>query len=113
MKRTPIRKVSSKQRLVKKKDQLFYEECFNESNKKCEECDIELGEKYKPIYVSHILTKNSYPSLRHYKLNVNILCELHHHIWEFGDRKAMKIYEGNRLRMDDMISKYYRDGIPN
>ena len=46
--------------------------------------------------MSHILTKGAHPSLRHDKRNINLVCMEHHQIWEFGDRKSMKIYEKNK-----------------
>ena len=46
---------------------------------------------------SHILSKGSQPRLRHNKENVNILCLQCHQSWEFGDKKAMRIYPSNEI----------------
>lgn len=102
-----IRKVSDKQREVKKKDQEFYKECWEKSNKKCEECGVWLGLVMKPEFISHIESKGAYNHFRHDIRNYNILCLEHHTQWETGDRENMKIYPKNKEIMEQLIKEYY------
>lgn len=93
-----------------KKDEEFYEKCFNNSNHRCEECDARLNDVFRDDEgkvacrwrYSHILAKSIAPEFRHNLLNINSLCFLHHQQWEFGDKKSMKIYEGNQKRIKEM-----------
>ena len=85
-------------------DEIFYEECFNNSDHKCEECGRELPKKFRNddgkivarFRYSHIIPKSVAPELRHNPDNMNHLCFEHHFQWEFGDKKSMKIYKKNK-----------------
>jgi hypothetical protein len=78
-------------------DTSFYKEIWSERPHYCEECDKDLGGKWERYMFSHILSKGSQPRLRHNKENVNILCLECHQSWEFGDKKAMRIYPSNEI----------------
>ena len=78
-------------------DTAFYKELWSERPHYCEECDKDLGSKWERYMFSHILSKGSQPRLRHNKENVNILCLECHQSWEFGDKKAMRIYPSNEI----------------
>lgn len=85
-------------------DELFYEQCFNQSNHRCEECDKQLPEKFRDedgkiiarYRYSHIIPKSIAPELRHEIKNINHLCLNDHGKWENGDKASMKIYEKNK-----------------
>lgn len=88
-------------------DEAFYEECFNQSNHKCEECGKQLptefrNEEGKVIArwrYSHIVAKSIAPELRHDTNNINHLCLEHHTQWDFGDKHEMKVYTKNALKL--------------
>ena len=88
-------------------DEAFYEECFNTSNHKCEECGSSLPTEFRNDEgminarwrYSHIVAKSIAPELRHDIKNINHLCILHHTQWDHGDRKTMKIYNINSIRL--------------
>lgn len=85
-------------------DEVFYEECFNSSNHKCEECGCNLPTEFRNEdgkivarwRYSHIIPKSIAPKLRHDVRNINHLCLKHHIEWENGDKEKMKIYKGNK-----------------
>lgn len=85
------------------KDEKFYEECFNNSNHKCEECGCNLPTDFRDENgkiiarwrYSHIIPKSIAPKLRHLIKNINHLCLKHHMQWENGDKENMKIYSEN------------------
>jgi hypothetical protein len=96
-----------------KLDELFYKECFNSCNDhKCEECNTQLPTNFKSddgkiLYrarYSHIIAKSIAPELRHIVKNINHLCFTCHQKWEFGNKKSMKIYSKNKLR----LPKYFK-----
>lgn len=99
----PKRKASTK-RL--EKDEAFYEECFNVSNHKCEECGCNLPTEFRDsegnvnarYRYSHIIAKSIAPELRHDVENINHLCLKHHTQWDHGDKENMKIYEKNKKK---------------
>lgn len=84
-------------------DEKFYEECFNNSDHRCEECGIDLPDTFRDDNgkviarwrYSHIIPKSINPSLRHNINNINHLCLKHHQMWDFGNKKSMKIYVKN------------------
>lgn len=88
------------------KDEAFYEECFNVSNHKCEECGTNLPTEFRDSEgnvnarwrYSHIVAKSIAPELRHEVNNINHLCLKHHTQWDHADRENMKIYEKNKER---------------
>ena len=84
-------------------DEAFYEECFKNSDHKCEECGINLPTEFRSEdgrviarwRYSHIVAKSIAPELRHNIDNINHLCLVHHTQWDHGDRKNMKIFTEN------------------
>lgn len=112
LKRTPLKKkpyrikqVSDKQRKVIKRDEEIYEEVWNMKDHVCEECECDLGDRFRDdngkiidrFRYSHILGKDLYPEHRHNTHNFNLLCLECHQKWEYGDKKSMKIYEPNQV----------------
>ena len=87
---------------VPQANQKYYEYCYNTSLKVCEECGLPLHE-YSARYVSHILSRGAHPNLAHDVRNHNILCSKHHHVWENGNRKGMKIYTLNKIIINELI----------
>jgi hypothetical protein len=92
-------------------DEAFYQECFDLSNHKCEECGVQLPTEFRNDEgkvnarwrYSHIVAKSIAPELRHDTNNINHLCLKHHTQWDHGDKKSMKIYDGNKGR----LSRYF------
>jgi len=96
---------------MKALDELFYERCFNMSDHKCEECGCDLPTEFRDMdgnivarwRYSHIIAKSISRSLRHDVKNINHLCLKHHTQWDFGDRKAMSIYDNNRKKFPNYL----------
>lgn len=96
-----------------KLDEAFYEECFNMSDHKCEECGCRLPTEFRNDEgkinarwrYSHIIAKSIAPEMRHDLNNINHLCLQHHTKWDHGSRSEMKIYEKNKKR----LPKYFKD----
>lgn len=90
-----------------KRDEAFYEKCFNQSNHKCEECGTQLPTEFRDSQgnvnaryrYSHIVAKSIAPELRYDTNNINHLCLKHHTQWDHGDKKSMKIYNKNKARL--------------
>jgi hypothetical protein len=88
-------------------DEAFYKKCFELSNHKCEECGEQLptefldqdGRVASRFRYSHIVAKSIAPELRHSTININHLCLECHTKWDFGNKKAMKIYEANSKKL--------------
>lgn len=88
-------------------DEAFYEECFNMSDHKCEECGKQLPTEFRDEdgkviarwRYSHIVAKSIAPELRYDANNINHLCLAHHTQWDHADRENMKIYNSNRIRL--------------
>lgn len=68
---------------------------------------------YSASFISHILTKGSYPELAHDPRNVNILSYECHNRWEFPgngpgkDRETMRIFPGN-MRIIELLKTEYQ-----
>jgi len=88
---------------VYKEDKKWYDEQIELAQETpfCEECGVRLH-NISRINISHILSKGSNPALRNHPNNYNILCITHHEQWEFGDKKAMKIYNKNQLTIQKL-----------
>lgn len=90
----------SKTQGIHNRDKEIYREVFDSKENRCEECGSELPDQFEDeegrvIFVtqySHCLGKGAYIEYRHKKWNIQRLCSYHHHQWEFGDKKSMKIY---------------------
>ena len=93
------------------KDEAFYQECFNMSDHKCEECGKQLPTEFRDDEgnvnarwrYSHIVAKSIAPELRHDTNNINHLCLEHHTQWDFGNKHDMKIYTKNA----EKLPKYF------
>ena len=92
-------------------DEAFYQECFDLSNHKCEECGVGLPDEFRNDEgkinarwrYSHIIAKSIAPELRHDTNNINHLCLKHHTQWDHGDKKSMKIYQSNKLKVPNYL----------
>ena len=114
-----ILKKASKSKSIKRKesDEAFYEECFNTSDHKCEECNAKLPNEFKGddgviLYrarYSHIIPKSIAPELRHVVDNINHLCFTCHQKWDFGGKKEMKIYNKNQLMFPNYLTPLESD----
>lgn len=83
----------------------FYKWCWEHMPHRCEETMRPLP-NYSATYISHILTRGAFPEMAHDPRNVNILCFEMHNKWESGDRKGMRIYAGNMLRIEQLKKEY-------
>lgn len=76
--------------------------------RKCEECGLPLL-SYSAVYVSHILTRGSwpFPEVAYDPRNINLLCYDHHNHWERTDlRKTMRIFASNQLRIEQIQAEF-------
>ncbi len=96
------KRTREKRKRTVEKDTEFYQEIWDENPHYCEECGRFLGDEPNREFFSHILTKGAHPALRRIKLNVNVLCHSHHSEWEFGRRNRMRIYESNKVRIQEL-----------
>jgi hypothetical protein len=92
--------------MKKTKDIEWYVEAWNSRKHECQECGIHLPH-FSPMYISHIITKGSYPSLRNHPENFFIYCQNHHTQWEFGKRTEMKTYEKAMEIMNRLKREYH------
>jgi 5-methylcytosine-specific restriction endonuclease McrA len=91
---------------MSKKDIGWYREMWELRSHNCQECGIHLPH-FSPMFISHIITKGSYPSLRNHPENFMIYCSQCHQLWEFGDRRKMKTYDEAMEIMDKLKREYY------
>lgn len=59
------------------------------------------------MYVSHVLSKGSFSMFREDLRNFQLLCMQDHQTYEFGNRKAMKIYPESERISNMLKSEYY------
>lgn len=85
----------------------FYRWVWEHKPHYCEETMRPLP-NYSATFVSHILTRGANPEMAHDPRNVNILCFEMHNKWENGDRKGMRIYPANLLRIEELKDEYGR-----
>lgn len=83
----------------------FYRWVWEHKPHYCEETMRPLP-NYSATFVSHILTRGANPEMAHDPRNVNILCFEMHNKWENGDRKGMRIYPANLLRIEELKKDY-------
>ena len=94
-------------------DEAFYEECFNSSDHRCEECRKQLptvfrdeeGKIVARWRYSHVIPKSIAPHLRYVIENINHLCLGCHYRWENGDKSEMKIFTKNLLRFPNYLGR--------
>ena len=91
----------------KTKDTEWYQAMWESRPHRCQECGVHLPH-FSPMFVSHIITKGSYPSLRNHPENFMIYCSQCHQLWEFGERKKMKTYEEAMEIMDRLKREYHK-----
>ena len=70
--------------------QSIFEEIWNERTHYCYHCGVYLGNEFRPIFFSHILSRGAHPKLRCDKDNIVLACSQCHRIYDFGDRKKLK-----------------------
>ena len=113
LKRARIKSSSKRTSNNIKLDEVFYEECFNMSDHRCEECGAPLPEEFRDDdgkvlarwRYSHIIPKSVAPKLRRDVNNINHLCLKHHMQWENGDKQNMSIYSGNLNRFPKYLKR--------
>lgn len=88
----------------------FYRWVWEHKPHYCEETMRPLP-NYSATFVSHILTRGANPEMAHDPRNVNILCFEMHNKWENGDRKGMRIYPANLLRIQELKKDYETNKI--
>lgn len=123
LKRTPLKPSKNNQYLRNSKlekvrerinkDRETYFKVFSNRPNKCENCDSPLPNQFEDedgniMYISqfsHILGKGAFPEYRHEVWNFNRLCHVCHQVWDFGDKKSMKIYEKNKKTVFENTGK--------
>lgn len=83
----------------------FYRWCWEHYPHICQETMRPLHE-YSAIHISHIMTRGAHPETAHDPRNVNILCLASHNKWENGNRYGMRIYQSNKLIIEQLKSEY-------
>lgn len=83
----------------------FYRWCWEHKPHICEETMRPLW-NYSAVYVSHILTRGAHPEMAHDPRNVNILSFEAHNHWENGERRTMRIYRSNMMRIAEIKKEY-------
>lgn len=112
------RGISDKAKKTIEQDELIYEEVFNTTENKCENCDCKLPDEFRDedgrviarFQYSHIVGKARASHLRHVRLNFNRLCLECHTIWDFGtqaEREQMKIWKNNLKNFENYLLKSY------
>jgi hypothetical protein len=109
----PKREISPKTLAKIKADNDIYVAVWeSKSSHNCEECGRDLGGMYAPNgrikrwIFSHIISKGARPDMRSDTRNFNLLCYDCHQQYEFGDRRAMKIWPKNEEIIELLKSEY-------
>lgn len=97
-------------------DEKFYEQCFNNSDHRCEECNSPLPDVFRDESgkvvarwrYSHIIPKSIAPNLRHVIGNINHLCLTCHERWENNDKVNMKIFVKNLVLFPQYLEKWIK-----
>jgi len=92
---------------IPKANDRFYHFVWQNKPHHCEESMIPL-EKYNAIFISHIMSRGSRPEMAHDPRNANILIPWAHRQWENGERKGMRIYQENALKMEILKIEYQK-----
>jgi 5-methylcytosine-specific restriction endonuclease McrA len=111
--RKTIKRESSRREMMTSLDEQTYQLVFERTEHRCEECGARLPDRFRDddgkvicrFQYSHILTKSSHPELRHNPKNFNRLCMSCHGKWEFGDRDKMRIYESNKIIIQQLLRR--------
>lgn len=116
----PIKKTSLKRLETLKRDKETYFEVFQSKEPVCEGCGcllpnvFEANDQIIAIWqYSHILSKGSFPELRHNPKNFNRLCFKCHQIWEFGGeegRKELSCYDKNQEIISELYESIHKKG---
>lgn len=90
----------------------FYRWCWEHYPHRCEETQRPLP-SFSASYISHILTRGAFPEMAHDPRNINVLCVEMHNKWESGNRKDMKIYRANQMRIEELKKEYqqYKENL--
>ena len=84
----------------------FYRYCYEHSSKRCEETGVSIP-FYSAVNISHILTRGAHPAIAKDPRNFNLLTFLAHQKWEVGNRKSMRIYNKNQIKIEKLKLEYY------
>ena len=92
-----------------KGDKAWYQNMWQtRQNHQCEECGVRLPH-FHPMFISHIITKGSYPTLRQHPENWMLYCMDCHQLWEFsGKREKMKTY-ARAMEIADRLKREYHE----
>jgi hypothetical protein len=101
-----IPKKSEKQKKVTAEDIAFFKEIWDERPHYSEVSGEFLGHEFNVCFMSHILTKGSYPRFRYHKRNIILMSFEEHQEWEFTDRKDPKWNEIRDLS-EELVIEYY------
>lgn len=85
----------------------MFQEIWKEKPHRCENCRTNLGDRPKPVFFSHIITKGSRPDLRLHKDNIELLCAKCHHKWEVGDIAAKKRFKFSPVKKELIRKENY------
>lgn len=85
----------------------FFRWVWSKKKHYCEETMRPLGDAFRAIFCSHILTRGANPDIAHDPRNINILCADMHHKWEEGNRREMRIYPAN-VKIIELLKSEYR-----
>lgn len=97
---------------VIKANQRYYEWCWQNSQKICENCmkplysNRNIENTYSAVHISHILSRSNCPEMAHDPRNKNILCAKCHAKWEGPERKSMLIYPLNSAIITILKNEY-------
>lgn len=111
-----IKKFSEKMQEMHKRDEIFYEQIWNEREHYCINCGKYLGKIFKDsegklvnLYrYAHIIPKSTYPYLRHYKNNLMLLCLNCHTKFDNSPKevvKEMKCYNKELIEKLKLLHK--------
>lgn len=92
---------------VERINERFYRWVWEHKPHICEETLRPLR-AYSAVYVSHILSRGAHRDIAIDPRNTNILCGEMHAQWETGNRRAMRIYEGNARTIELLKKEYQR-----
>lgn len=101
LKKTPLKKISNKKDVdkdklqameLRKKDNDFYMQIWNNRPHKCFETDVPLGGEPNLTMFHHILPKYEYPQYRHEEWNIVLCTWEQHNQFHMNPKKTPKMY---------------------
>lgn len=84
----------------------MFKKIWSEREHKCNCCDKKLGDELNVGYMSHLLHKSTYPSLRLYEKNIMIKCLKCHDEYGNGNKNQEKFKLANEMA-DALRHEYY------